>query len=197
MIEEWRDVVGWEGLYQVSNFGRVKSLSKLTWGRCQGGERFKKYTKEKFPTVFLTKKGYPQTTLCFNNMHKTKVIHRLVVEAFHPDFKKELQVDHIDMNKENNHIDNLDMVTNLENLRRSHAYGSHSKTSVKMKSRARVLTNAQAKLIKEMYWYDLNKTKRPNQTKPFGQRWLAKCFRCSQNTINHIVNNKSCYDRSI
>ena len=196
MKEEWRDVVGHEGRYQISSYGRVKSLAKPFNGVDFLGCKIVKHTKEKFPKIHLSKKGYPEVDLCWDKQKVSRRVHRLVVEAFHPDFKEELQVDHVDMNKQNNHISNLDMVTNLENLQRSHRYGSHSKRSVRMKSRKRVLNIGQVALIKEMYIHPLNQTEKPNMAKPFDQRWLAKCFKCSQNTIMQIVNNKSCYDRN-
>lgn len=104
MQEEWRDVVGYEGLYQVSNIGRVKRLKgygcKLS--------RILKPCKNHF--------GYIDVSLCKDGKEQKKKVHRLVAAAFiqNPDNKPE--IDHIDGTRDNNRADNLRWVTHKENL---------------------------------------------------------------------------------
>lgn len=101
-IEEWRFVPGYEGLYMVSNWGRIKSL---------------KYGKEKFRKLYKNPDGYLIVDFKKDGIRKTYVIHTLVWDLFgdKPRNGLILQVDHIDNNKENNHIDNLQLLSAREN----------------------------------------------------------------------------------
>lgn len=105
--EIWEDIVGYEGLYQVSNFGNVKSL---------GNEKTK---KEKILKAGLDGNGYLQVSLQINNIRKTFKVHKLVALCFlnhKPDGTNKIVVDHIDKNKLNNNLINLRLITNRENL---------------------------------------------------------------------------------
>lgn len=105
--EVWKDVIGYEGLYQVSNFGNVKSL---------GNEKTK---KEKVLKAGLDGNGYLQVSLQINNIRKTFKVHKLVALCFlnhKPDGTNKIVVDHIDKNKLNNNLINLRLITNRENL---------------------------------------------------------------------------------
>ena len=100
--EIWRDVVGFEGLYQISNLGRIKSLPRLT----NFGNR-KKHIKEMFLSVAKGKRGYLVVVLTKQGRHYTRPIHRMIAEAFIPNPENYPYIDHIDTNKHNNAIFNL------------------------------------------------------------------------------------------
>ena len=105
MAEEiWKDVEGYEGLYQVSNLGRVKSLSK-NW--C--------HKKEIILIPRKINSGYVFTTLFKNGKSKNITIHRLVAKAFIPNPLKKEQVNHINGIKTDNRIENLEWCTREEN----------------------------------------------------------------------------------
>ena len=111
MSEIWKDIIGYEGLYQISNFGRVKSLAKPC-GFTNLPEMIRR-TKVK-------PNGYEIIILSKNNQKKTFHIHRLVAMAFLNDYSDKLDVNHKDGNKLNNKLTNLEMCTHSENIR--HAY---------------------------------------------------------------------------
>ena len=96
----WRDVVGYEGLYQVSNTGKIRSLYR--------------YKKELKPNI--TKNGYATVELFKNKKSKRLLIHRLVAFAFIENPSNLPQVNHIDENKLNNHVENLEWLTAKENM---------------------------------------------------------------------------------
>ncbi len=107
--EIWKDIKGYEGLYCISNLGRVKSLSKILKGRNSN-----RIIKEKIRTVFLNS-GYLGLLLCIDKKQKRFLLHRLIAEAFVINPNKKSIVNHIDGNKTNNCIDNLEWVTIREN----------------------------------------------------------------------------------
>lgn len=109
MKEEWRDIPGYEGRYQISNLHRVKSLPKRT----RKGERlmFPKISTAGYLTVGLFDK---------EGKKHTCQVHRLIAEAFIPNPESKPCVNHIDGDKRNNSIENLEWVTYKENT--GHAY---------------------------------------------------------------------------
>lgn len=98
MKEEWRDIIGYEGLYQVSSLGRVKSLRK------------------NIIMKFITRSGYYNLVLRKNGQRKSKQVHRLVAEAFIPNPDNLPIVNHIDYNRKNNKVENLEWCTQKQNV---------------------------------------------------------------------------------
>lgn len=110
VFEEWRDVVGYEGFYQVSNFGNVRSVDRYV--ECKGTMRMQ---KGKMLRPHVGRFGYKQVVLCNKKMNLRKV-HRLVAEAFIPNPNNLPQVNHKDEVKTNNNADNLEWCDCLYNL---------------------------------------------------------------------------------
>ena len=115
-MEIWKDIKGYEGLYQVSNLGNVKRLSVL---KLNG--RYYSMCKEKLIKTVVGN-GYKQLTLYLNGEKSTKKVHQLVAIAFlnHIPNGMDLVVNHKDFNRLNNHIDNLEIVTSRENSNKKH-----------------------------------------------------------------------------
>ena len=109
MNEEWRDIEGYEGKYQISNLGRVKSLGT-------------KNKKEKILKFDYNNKGYKCVRLYLNGKGKHIYVHRLVAEAFIDNPNKYPWVNHRDENPKNNCVDNLEWCTRLYNTN----YGSRN-----------------------------------------------------------------------
>lgn len=105
MQEVWKDIDGYVGFYQVSNFGRVKSVSRVC------GTKQKQYTcKEKLLSQSLCK-GYYKVTLYKDGISKQFRVNRLVAITFIPNPNNLPIVNHIDENPKNNRIDNLEWCT--------------------------------------------------------------------------------------
>lgn len=108
--EEWRDIKDFEGLYQVSNYGRVKSLDRFI--------DKKHHYLEKIIKLRNGKNGYLTFTLCKNGMKKQQGVHRIVAYAF-PEICGEwfakCEVDHLDTVTYNNQAINLKVCTHVEN----------------------------------------------------------------------------------
>lgn len=110
MDEIWRDIEGFEGLYQVSNLGRVKCVEHKCPGRC--GLRT---VKEHLMTQVKGAKGYMYVSLSNMDRGRTFTVHRLVAKAFIPNPENNPVVNHKDENKANNCVDNLEWCTSLYN----------------------------------------------------------------------------------
>lgn len=116
MQEIWKDIEGYEGLYQVSNFGRVKSLDR--------------YVLRNENTLFvkvivlsqLNIRGYLAVRLCNSGKYKNYFVHRLVANAFIHNDNNYSEINHIDENKHNNHVDNLEWCDRKYNVN----YGSRA-----------------------------------------------------------------------
>lgn len=119
MKEIWKDIKGYEGLYQISNKGRVKSLSRFI---SSGKGKYKVEEKIKKPSKRMRKDGtcYMAVVLYKNNKYKNFYIHRLVANAFLENPDKKETVNHINGNKEDNIVENLEWNTYSEN--NNHAY---------------------------------------------------------------------------
>ena len=113
-MEEWRDVVGYEGLYQVSNHGRVKSLDRQV--RNKNGMTLIR-GQILSPGHVGYKGQYCQVALWKENQKKLYLVHRLVAVAFHPNPDNMPEVNHIDENTLNNRADNLEWITMERNKR--------------------------------------------------------------------------------
>jgi hypothetical protein len=109
-IEQFKDIPDYEGLYQVSDLGRIKSLERRVFALNKNC-----IYKPIIIKSFVTKRGYFEVRLCTNNTSKAKKIHRLLAESFIPNPNQKPQVNHIDANRLNNKISNLEWVNNREN----------------------------------------------------------------------------------
>lgn len=113
--EVWRDIKDYDGLYQVSSMGRVKTLERIV--NTQFGYR---HHKEQIISFYFDKDGYCRVTLCKNGKDTHALIHRLVCNAFVGNPNNLPEVNHINGVKDDNRIENLEWCTRSEN--EQHAY---------------------------------------------------------------------------
>lgn len=118
--EIWKPVVGYEGLYEVSTHGRVKSVARI-YQSIKEGFNWDKRTISALKATRLKKDGYVDTGLSLDGKYTQRVIHRLVAEAFIPNPENKPCVNHIDNNRSNNHVSNLEWVNHKENTAHSYA----------------------------------------------------------------------------
>lgn len=105
-MEEWRDIKGYENIYQISNFGRVKSLPK---------EAKNQYKNERILKPHASKNDYYRIILTKDKKQKSFYIHRLVAQAFLNNPNNLKCVNHKDENKQNNNVNNLEWCTEYYN----------------------------------------------------------------------------------
>lgn len=123
--EEWRDIKDFEGLYQISNYGRVKSFPK--YHNTSNDKNKRGYTSK----CKILRCGYKISGYLFVNLYKNKrkqmvTIHKLVCYNFMKKDEKSQLIMHLDNNKQNNHISNLKFGTYKENIQDAYNDGLHS-----------------------------------------------------------------------
>lgn len=124
--EEWRQVYGYENLYEVSNFGRVRSLDKYdSRGHFRAGFVLK-------PSIRSNNSQYLRVGLTKDGIRKHKNVHRIVATSFLPNPQNLPQVNHKDENKLNNYVENLEWCTASYNAN----YGTRQKRIIEKRSRA-------------------------------------------------------------
>lgn len=169
MSEVWKDIDGYEGMYQVSSLGRVRSLDRVLV-MSNGRERF---YKGKILNPVVHTGGYLYVSLGRGNK---RFIHRLVAQAFIPNPDNLPEVNHKDGNKENNDYRNLEWVTPSDNQRHSKETGLAPVGEIHPQAK---LSNEDVRYIRENYI-----PKHPE----FGGKALAAKFGVARSIISRIVN---------
>jgi hypothetical protein len=160
MSEIWKDIEGFEGLYQISNLGNVKSLN------------YRRSGKENLLSPTKCGRDYFRVKLGANN---ERYMHRLVAKHFIPNPENKPEVNHIDGDKSNNCVLNLEWCTPSEN--KQHAYDTGLKVASKGEKSGRAkLTNKQVGQILYLYKFE-----------GFRQKDLAEMFQCTAKYISCIT----------
>lgn len=172
--EVWKPVKGFENLYEVSNFGEIKALEKhIVCGKCH-----RSWTEHLMKTA-EDHKGYLRTSLSKDGKSKTVKVHRIVAEAFLQNPDNLPQVNHIDGNKKNNAVDNLEWCSQSDNLK--HA------CRMKLKLCGGENNSASKLTYEEVCWIRNNFDSNNNL---FDSAALAEKFNVHKKTIQRIVNGK-------
>ena len=124
-MKEWKDVIGFEGLYQVSNTGEVKSLARISTNKGSYSGCIK--VKERNLKQCINRLGYYVLTLFKDGKRHFKTVHRIVAEAFIENPKQYPEVNHKDLDKSNNNVVNLEWCDRFYNI--NHMFENKIKSS--------------------------------------------------------------------
>ena len=164
--EIWRDVIGYENLYMVSNMRRVKSFYALG---------------EKLLTPSANKSGYMYVVLTKDCIRKSCKVHTLVAKAFLPNPENKPVVHHRDCNRSNNHVENLEWATHQENTAYAVQKGSYSK-KYGCDNPLSKLSADDVRFIRKYYI---------PRHREFGTNALSRKFNVSKNTILNVINHET------
>jgi hypothetical protein len=167
--ETWKPIKGWEGLYEVSDLGRVRSFQRAKQGQPPA-------VLESHPN----RNGYIRVRLFRNGQRQYGSVHRLVCQAFRGEALPGMQVNHIDGNKANNRLDNLEYATPRENnLHALYQLGKLETLPRGEANKAAKLTEADVIQLREL-WASGNVRRRE----------LAEMFSISETSIRRIVSGQ-------
>ena len=141
-MEIWKDVIGYEGLYQVSSLGRIKSVCRRVYNPGLSTYRIQ---NERILKTFPDKKGYIRVILSKEGKIKIHLLHRIVAKAFLSNPNNYPQINHIDENPRNNSVNNLEWCDNKYNTN----YRNHPKRIVESQSIPIVQYDLNGHIIKE------------------------------------------------
>jgi len=133
MKEQWKDIKGFEGIYQVSNYGIIRSLDRFdSRGR---------FRKGRIMPMVINSDNYFSLKLCRDGNNKTIRVHCVVAKEFlkYPNDGFVYEVNHIDRNRQNNRVDNLEYLTHKENIRHSSKIGVYSQFGEKNSRAVKIL----------------------------------------------------------
>lgn len=170
--EIWKDIKGYEGLYQVSNFGRIRSLTR----QVENGKGLYVRNGQEMKQAYSST-GYKIVALCKDGKRKMFKVHRLVAIAFIDNPLNKKEVNHIDGNIENNLMENLEWVTHRENI--IHAYKTGLVKSVNLNN-----VNIDKDILINMYTKD---------GKNISQ--IASDFNISRDIIRSLLKKYGVYNR--
>lgn len=171
--EIWKDIIGYEGLYQVSNLGRVKSLGN-------GGSN---NSKERIMKLKIGSRGYYEVSLCKEGKHKTFTIHRLVAMTFIPNPQNYPCVNHKSEIKTDNRVDNLEWVTQKENSN----YGTRNKRLGNILKEKKVNVGNKYRLGKKHTQESKDKMSITHKGKVLSQEHKEKCAKAHQKPILQLT----------
>lgn len=178
--EIWRSVLGYEGLYEVSNFGRIKSLDRYIPQR----NNSRALRKGKILSQSVIKGGYLRVPLAKNKIHEMCLVHRIVAKAFIPNPQNFKEVNHIDGNKQNNCVNNLEWCSRSENVKHAFDIGLARKRKGELSHRAK-FTKSEIEYIRAVYI---------PRNKQYGARALSRRFNVARTTIERILRNQTYQD---
>ena len=182
MAEIWKDIEGYEGIYQVSNRGRVKSLSRAIFNK---HGKWMRDNPERIKKLTIGSHGYYVCSMHRGGQQTVRTIHTLVAEAFLTNDNSLRVVDHIDGNKLNCNLENLEYVDHKENNRRAYSTGLRRRNDGRAPWWDR-LSVSQVDMIKECWQYN-EKCGATKLNRPFTRAWLAKAFKLCEYEVKAIV----------
>jgi hypothetical protein len=169
----WKSIKGYEGIYEVSDSGEIRSLTRK--------DRLGRTKEGKTKCACDNGTGYLVVNLKANGKSKMKTVHRLVAEAFIPNPLNLPEVNHKDGDKQNNRVENLEWCSHGENVKHAFNLGLNKSIKGSLNSNAK-LTDDQVKFIRENH--------KPYDPE-FGYEALARKFGCSATVIKHAAWGKS------
>ena len=176
--EIWKDIIGYEGLYQVSSLGRVRSLDRYDERNC--------FRKGKVLSPGIKPDGYLVVVLSCNGKHKTIKVHRLVAQAFIPNPDGLPQVNHKNEDKSNNRVENLEWCDAKYNIN----FGTARIRSINTKIKNGYVNEENVGLSKKEYWKKYNQGRKEYLKKYYQNYYQDHKDKISDSNRSYYQENK-------
>ena len=173
----WRRVKGYEGIYEISFSGEVKSIARERHCGHKGSRP--QMMKERILTQSVDRLGYTRVKLSKNGRSDLKYLHRLIAEAFIENDQNYKEVNHIDGDKSNNSVSNLEWTTRSANMKHAFSLGLKNPVTGERNNKSK-LTEREVREIRKLFNHD-----------KYTQAKLSEIYNVSIANINYIVNNKT------
>lgn len=178
MQEAWKPVVGFEGIYEVSNFGKVQSLDRMVRHVSKSGRVGERLFPGRVLKLVDHTHGYKSAVLCDSPKRSALLIHRVVAEAFIPNPDNLPWINHKDANKSNNRVDNLEWCTPSDNMQHAMKLGLHPVLRGSQRGTAKLNEESVAAIKKLL-------------TLGFSNEEIANLFKVSTAPISYIRTGKA------
>ena len=178
VTEVWRGIADYEEYYQVSNFGRIRSLDRVG----DNGRVYKGVTR----ALSDNGKGYLHVELKLKGKGKSLYVHRAVATAFLPNPENKPEVNHKDLNTSNNCVTNLEWVTRAENMQHSAMFGNRVWNGI-LPPKLKGESNPCSKLT-DLQVVEIRKKFKP---RVYTRKMLAEEYNVKETTIKDVVTRKS------
>ncbi len=184
-MEIWKDIEGHEGFYQVSNEGNLRSLDRVVKGKSESNKTLKGRSLKSTITVY----GYKVVVFCKNGKKENFRIHRLVAQSFLSNAEKKPLINHIDGDKTNNIVSNLEWCTHSENMKHAFATRLKEPSNPNKNGLTQGSKHHNSKLVEKEVMF-IRKNARKNGGK-FYNAELAREFNVSKVSVGLIVDGKT------
>lgn len=196
-MEKWKDIKGYEGYYQVSDKGRVRSLDRYIndTTRCRT-----QFIKGRLIKLCDNGKGYKQVHLSKNKKRKMFYAHRLVAKHFLKNYAEDLDINHKDFDRSNNDLANLELVTVKQNINYSIKHGRYERAIAEYRNRRlterKLLNEKYTPLIIEQYTRKKKSVEEISKMLPFGCARISEILKenkikIRQYKVNQVVQIKN------
>ena len=175
-MEQWKQIQGYEGYYEISNLGNIRSIERTV---DHNGRKVKRKGKMIKPN--LNRNGYLTARLCKNGKSTAYLIHRLVAIHFIDNPNNKPVVNHKDFNRQNNNSENLEWTTQKENIEHAESRKDEATRIVNVKKALTKISPEDKQWIKDNYI---------TRDKTFGAKALAEKFGVTPVYISIIANSK-------
>ena len=184
--EQWKTIPMFDGAYEASNYGRVRSKDRISYFTLNGVS-IPRHFKSRILRCVRTTDGYLRISISHGKVHKVLILHRIIALTWFGESK--LQIDHINGNKQDNRICNLEYVTNIENIHRAIRNGLFDVKRIGKNNTKNLKEYSKPKFNKKQ----IEEIRRLYSPHRFTRKMLAAKYNCGETVIRDVIKRRNAY----